>query len=763
MSPKNKIPLPIDAYTREIQDSFVSHSTLLIKASPGSGKTTRLPWALSGLTQQKILVLEPRRLAAKLAAQRIANEEDFILGQEVGYHFRFDKNYGPQTKLLFYTEGTFLKRLIHDPDLRDVGAVILDEFHERHLETDVALAALRSLQKIRPELKLILMSATLDTKLLSAFSNSKVIEVEAPRFPVEIRYLPNQPSILNQTLEQKVKKALNDLNNHSGHILVFVPGMREMKRIQEFLPHAHLLHADLSQEDALKESNEQKIILATNIAESSVTIPGVTAVIDSGIQREAHYSPWHGLKIIEDQKSTQSSAIQRAGRAGRTAPGICIRLYSEHDFNERPPFTIPEIQKADLTDTYLFSLSLKNNLSWMEPPPLTRWEEAQNLSFKLGAINEEHQLTPIGQKMLDLPLGARLSRILIEGEKIPLSEKRKLLKFICEKIEQDKYGVLEKRLHFYLKEQGSSALSWEYCVLTGFIDQVAKLRPKHHDLIHYSGKTIKLHHSLKDLHDPYTLILDITQKQEAILTLPVEENWFYDINPFPLSEEVELDKLKLKRLTKLGSIVLEEENLPLVWPALPDEQKEKIILQNKKSFLDQFEKWKNSEAFERLDFWSRQCRKTDPDELINIKDYFEEFQEFQWENIEHYFQKTLEEKLDVVDLNSELPLTINLGGKRELKIHYPVGLGPYVEAPIQDFYGLKITPTVMKGKIPVTLKLLGPHKRPLQITQDILGFWQKTYPIMKKELQRDYPRHYWPDDPITARPVLLKSHLTAKS
>ena len=369
-----KLTLPIDQYIPGILEAARNYSTVLVKASPGSGKTTRLPWALSQGLGKKVVVLEPRRLAAKLAAQRIADEENLTLGKEVGFHFRFEKNISDSTDLIFYTEGTFLKKFLRDENLKDVDIVILDEFHERHLETDLALALLRELQKTRTDLKIILMSATLDLKLINAFPDSTVIEIDARIYPVEIKYLPNQPSILNQSLEQKVKKAIESVLEAEGDILVFLPGMREMTRVQAALNGNYdvfLLHADLSKEEqaaALRISARKKIILATNIAESSVTIPGVRTVIDSGIQREAHYSAWNGLKFIQDVPVTKSSAIQRAGRAGRTGPGLCHRLYGQQDYNERADHTIPEIERADLTDVFLLVSGTKLKPYWFHPP-----------------------------------------------------------------------------------------------------------------------------------------------------------------------------------------------------------------------------------------------------------------------------------------------------------------------------------------------------------------------------------------------------------
>lgn len=761
-----KIPLPIDSFLPGISEAVREHSTILVKASPGSGKTTRLPWALVKNLGSRVVVLEPRRIAAKLAAQRIADEEELTLGKEVGYHFRFDKNVTDATSLIFYTEGTFLKRFLGDAELKGVDIVILDEFHERHLDTDLALALLRDLQSRRKDLKIIIMSATLDTRMLDNFPDSKTIEIEGINYPVELSYLPNTPSILSQSLEAKVKKAVESVLDKPGDILVFLPGMREMLRVQEVLQgpfEVLLLHADLTKEEqaqALGPSSKRKIILSTNIAESSVTIPGIRIVIDSGIQREAHYSPWNGLKFIEDTPVTKSSAIQRAGRAGRTAPGECLRLYSQQDFNEREEHTVPEIFRADLTDIYLLIKGTGLTPLWFHPPTKDKWEKAQALCERLGAT-DENGITKVGKRMLELPLSARLSRILLEGENLPQKSKERLLRFICEDIENDRTGSLYRRLQFYVKNYGTETIPWEKCLLVGFVDQVARLRQKQRDFIHYSGKTIKAHNSLENLHDDFYIIFNITQRQEAIKVFPVEEEWFWDLDPFPFTEEEEVetgDKILLKRKTKLGSIVIEESPVKLVWSELNDSFKTKIADLSRSQFKFEFEKFKETPVFERLYYWAKKKNKDIDAIELSALGYFDYAGELNWDNLESYLKSEIESKLDVDNLDRELPTKINLGGRRELIVHYPMNMDPYLEAPIQDFYGLNDTPSIMQGQVPLTLKLLGPHKRPIQVTKDLKNFWAKTYQEMKKEYQRDYPRHYWPDKPWEAKPFLLKSH-----
>lgn len=744
-----KQSLPIDPYIPEILSKTSNYSTVLVKASPGSGKTSRLPWAIAKGLGKKVAVLEPRRLAAKLAALRIAEEEELELGREIGYHFRFEKVASPQTQVTFYTEGTFLRTL------KDSHAevVILDEFHERHLETDLALALVRGLQTEK-NLKIILMSATLDPKLIDYFDDAKLFEVEAPMYPVEVRFLPNQPSILSQTLEAKVKKAVSET---SGDTLVFLPGMREMLSVQSALTgelDVFLLHADLpkeEQERALRKNPRRKIILATNIAESSVTIPGITAVIDSGIQREAVFSPWNGLRLIEDNKTTKSSAIQRAGRAGRTGPGICVRLYSEQDFNERDEFTVAEIEKADLTDTYLFVTGFKLTPRWFQAPDQEKWRKARELLEKLGAV-AGGTITDLGKKILSYPVDSRLGRILVAGEDLPVAQKDKLLSYLSHELEDDR-GQLKRRLSAYLRSSGSGSGPWEKCILMGFLDQVARFRKKQRDFIHYSGKILKAHPSL-DLEDGLYLVLDITRRQEAIKILEIHDDWLWDVDPFPFSEETELkveEKISLRSKTMLGRIVMEEEPRKLSWAELPQATKAKLLELARAPVEKLTADWKETDEFQRLSYWFK-ARNLTPDLSLDLEAYFSTFDL----TFEHVVTE-LKAKLKFEEM--DLPASVFLGGRKELKIHYSESEPPYLEAPIQEFYGHNETPTIMNGQVTLTLKLLGPHKRPIQVTRDLKNFWQRTYQEMKKEYSRDYPRHYWPDRPWEAKPYLLKSHL----
>ncbi|MFL5783874.1 MAG: ATP-dependent helicase C-terminal domain-containing protein [Bacteriovoracaceae bacterium] len=754
-----KIPLPIDSHIEEILEGARNHPTLLVRASPGSGKTTRLPWRLTKLTDKKVVVLEPRRLAAKLAAERIAWEENFTSGEEVGHHFRFEKKVSARSKLIFYTEGTFLRLLSGNPNLSDVGVVVLDEFHERHIETDLAFAYLRALQEKRSDLILIVMSATLDTSIMSVFKNPKLFDIEAPRYPVEIQHLANVPSILNQPLETKIKNVLTE-NKHEGDVLVFVPGMREMLQVKDRLGNSfgevHLLHADLSREDqdrTLGKISERKIILATNIAESSVTIPGVRIVIDSGIQREAKFSPWTGLRLLTDVPVTKSSAIQRTGRAGREAPGVCYRLYSKQDFDEREEFTVPEILKADLLDTVLLSRKFSTELHWPSPPPPERWKKAEELAELLGLM-EKGKLTKYGEEVESIPLDSRLGRAFLSSTTLSGDEQKKFVRYIAQDIEGDRSGNLLRRLSPLLPPS-SGKDPWEKALLSGFVDQLARYRQKQNDFIHFSGKTLKAHKDLTELHHDFYLVLDVTARGEAIQVVPVLEEWIMELEPFPFHEEnlFDVERLKRKVRTMLGSIVMDESEKPVTYSDLSSSDKKKFLELVETPFRKKLELLKDEQKWGKLHFLARTQNTNLDDMKFSPEDFFSEHHS--WEDLSHFVYG----KLDSENIDRLLPSKIDLGGRRELAIHYPLNLDPYVEAPIQDFYGQKNVPALMNGKFPLQLKLLGPHKRPIQVTKDLPGFWTKMYPEMKKVWSREYPRHYWPDDPADAKPFLLKSHV----
>ncbi|RKH09479.1 ATP-dependent helicase HrpB [Corallococcus sp. CA047B] len=430
------VALPIDPLLPDIVSTLRSARSLVLEAPPGAGKTTRVPRALleAGLGQGKeIVVLQPRRLPTRLAAQRVSEEIGERVGETVGYQVRFEDVRGPKTRMSFVTEGVLGRRLLTDATLRDVGIVVLDEFHERHLSADISLALLRRLQETtRPDLKLVVMSATLEAEPVRAYlGGAPSLRSEGRRFDVSVEYL-SAPD--ERHLDQQVLSALKRLFTQGvdGDVLVFLPGAGEIRRARDtcaefaerhdadVLP----LHGDLSpaeQDRAVRRSSRRKIILSTNVAETSVTIDGVAVVIDSGLARVASHSPWSGLPQLKLGKVSRASATQRAGRAGRTRAGHCVRLYTQHDFDGRPDQEAPEIRRTDLAETVLSlrASGVKDltTFPFFEAPPAPAMEAAETLLRRLGAVDSGGKVTDVGQRLLRFPVHPRQARVIVEGER----------------------------------------------------------------------------------------------------------------------------------------------------------------------------------------------------------------------------------------------------------------------------------------------------------------------------------------------------------
>lgn len=428
--------LPIDSLLPEIVEALRRSASLVLEAPPGAGKTTRVPRALHEAQLaggKEVVVLQPRRLATRLAAQRVSEELGERVGETIGYQVRFEDVRSEKTRVSFVTEGVLGRRLLSDPLLKDVGIVVLDEFHERHLSADISLALLRRLQSgARPDLKLVVMSATLDAAPISAYlRDCPRLRSEGRRFEVSVEYLPTED---DRHLDQQVLAGLKRLvaGGVGGDVLVFLPGAGEIRRAREtcadfaerhgmdVLP----LHGDLSpaeQDRAVKRSPRRKLILSTNVAETSVTIDGVAAVLDSGLARTASHSPWSGLPTLKVARVSKASATQRAGRAGRTRAGHCLRLYTQHDFERRAEQEAPEVRRLDLTETVLSlrasGITDLQSFPFFEPPPSASLDAADTLLARLGALDAQGQVTPLGHRLLRFPVHPRQARLIIEGEK----------------------------------------------------------------------------------------------------------------------------------------------------------------------------------------------------------------------------------------------------------------------------------------------------------------------------------------------------------
>ncbi|MFL6333595.1 MAG: ATP-dependent helicase HrpB [Pyrinomonadaceae bacterium] len=426
--------LPVDEILPAAVETLRRGRSLVVEAPPGAGKTTRLPPALldAGVAAGDVLVLEPRRLAARMAARRVAEERGENLGETIGYQVRFEEVAGPATRLRFLTEGVLTRRLLADPELQGVGCVVLDEFHERHLQADLALALLRRLQQSsRPDLKLVAMSATLEAAPVARYlDDCPVLRSEGRRFDVSVEHLARHEE---RPLEVQVEGAVRRLVSEGldGHVLVFLPGAASIRRAQAecqrvaaehdllVLP----LHGELpaaEQDAAVRPSERRKLILSTNVAETSVTIEGVAAVVDSGLARVATHSPWSGLPRLQVARVSRASAVQRAGRAGRTRAGRCLRLYTAQDFGARPAHETPEVRRLDLAESVLELRAAGAGdlraFDWFEAPQPEALEAAETLLCRLGAVDVEGSVTNLGRSMLRLPLHPRLARIVVEAE-----------------------------------------------------------------------------------------------------------------------------------------------------------------------------------------------------------------------------------------------------------------------------------------------------------------------------------------------------------
>ena len=840
MLPNKKLLLPIDPWIPKILESLDRCPLLVLQASPGSGKTTRVPPALLRRVQKatlnapsEILVLEPRRVAAKYAARRVAEELGSQVGQEVGYQFRFENATSAQTKLRFLTEGMLMRRLLSDPKLARTGTVIIDEFHERHLHGDIALAYLKRLQREeRPDLEIIVMSATLDTQAVSNFLNQcPVISVEAPRFPVETDYLKTAPSKhLEWTVKEAVQRAVDEEN---GDILVFLPGMADIRRSADALADLASrksilitpLHGELSREEqtlAIEKQKSRKIILSTNLAETSLTIEGVTVVIDSGLHRQASYSHWSGVPSLKTRPISRASAIQRAGRAGRTAPGRCYRLYTKGDFDGRAPFDTPEVQRADLAQTILELKSLGvGNLSkfdWFESPSAQALSSSETLLHLLGALqvgalqpnsNSTSSLTAIGKRMTEIPAHPRLARMLIEAEQngASLSDATLLAALISEgelgfassldAMDALKSSTLSHSVRKlaqlyngnFSKKSGApeskDSKKLRYAVLTGFPDRVSKKRPSlglqtESELLFSSGGSAKVPNANVVSESEFFVTLEIQERQnmgqaraqihvKSLIT--IEPEWLFDLPAGLLleTEEITWDpqrkRVAAKSQMKYGELVLSESPMEtlgantaavLLKATASIDLNIPTTLETRLQSLAAF-----TDAAELESAWARIqiCIQLKGGETLTANDLdrfivhacegkvsFSELQELDWgSELLGFFAESAGSNISAL-----APTHFELPNKRRPQINYKIGSNPWIESRLQDFFGVKVPPSIANGRMPLTLHLLAPNQRALQVTTDLPGFWARTYPEVRKELSRRYPRHPWPENPLIA-------------
>lgn len=853
--------LPIDAHLNDILASVHAGPFTIIKAAPGTGKTTRVPPALMARISGRILVLEPRRLAAKLSAIRIASELGEEPGKTCGYQVRYEGQSSRETRILFVTEGLFIQMLLDSPDLRGVEAVIIDEFHERHLQTDLALAMVRRLIATnRPDLKLIVMSATIDTSALETYlSGANILQIDGQTYPVTVEHrvrpgdseIPSSGRVLETQIVNAIEQLLVD-NRCNGNILVFSSGIQEIRRVEaELCRRGHQRHnlilpltADLPPAEQAKvfaTSSQRKIIIATNVAETSVTIPEITGVIDPGFAKIAGHASWSGMPTLDIRKISQSSAIQRAGRAGRTAPGIAYRLYSESDFLARPAYSTPDIRRLDLADIYLnvkvilqptnqANLPLDKALPWLEPPDPKAVTNAQNVLTMLGALDDNGALTEIGHKLAYLPLGPRLGALIICGNTLglgdlailaavfmserllPIKRERSPRSHHCDllatmeslheldagsrrRIEQS-YASIARKLQIPSKLPRVENLNEEIVnrfkvmLLAGFPDRIAKRREggsntrkdaetsHHYNLCLGRGALLSGASLVKDAEwlialdasesvigrsaDRSTLIHCASYVSPDLLSLAPgnltsrrkEVIWEDDSQRVDTYESVFYGQLCVSR----DRTRIEEGDSTLIEELLRNKLQERWP----KPFSDDLDL---TTYHARLDFLRKSGIECNLPEFTG--DMFDlllasicygkrSFKEIAARQLADYINDQLSYD-DASHLEKLAPISITNRVGRKLKIHYDFEKSPWIQGMIQDFYGIPDTPKLLDSRIAVTISLMAPNKRPIQVTSDLRGFWQNSYPDIKRELSRRYPRHYWPDDPVQALPHLHSS------
>ncbi len=795
--------LPIDPLIPGILRHLASGRNLVLEAPPGAGKTTRVPPALFALGEGQVLVLEPRRLAARLAARRVASEMGEAVGQAVGYQVRFEGVAGPRTRLRFLTEGVLTRRLLADSSLSGVSVVVLDEFHERHLDGDLALALLRRMQQTsRPDLRLLVMSATLDLGPVSRFLDGcPVIKSEGRLFPLSVSYTPSSPD----ALPQQVSGALERLTREKldGDVLVFLPGAAEIREAaracQGIAQRQDLLllplHGDLfpeEQDRAVAPADRRKVILSTNVAESSVTIEGVTAVIDSGLARVASFSPWSGLPALTVSRIGQASADQRAGRAGRTSPGRVIRLYPEEDLRRRPAHDVPEIARRELSGTCLEIHAMgidPRQLEWLEAPPSSALDAAGQLLRALGAVDNAGQLTRDGRTMARYPLHPRLGRLIIEADRRGVGEdgcalaailssgRRRaasghasgpsdLLALLESEWDQNERRIISqlRRVKRLSHEPKSGDAALLISVLAAFPDRVARRRQGDELLLAAGGSSLLSKASVVRTGD-WLVAVDIEERRERGLPLvrlasAIEPAWLLDLFPQRVTERSAVEWNRQAERVEAASALLfdgltieESRGGPVDADLAAGLLAEQALAAGVERFVDR----DSLEAFlARVSFASQhsalpELEKADVGAALAIlcrglRSFAELKDAAGRGGLERALLHRLPPNADGL-LREVAPEHIRLPGGRQVRVHYERSRPPWVASRLQDFFGMKETPRLARGKVPLVVHLLAPNQRPVQTTTDLSGFWERLYPQVRREISRRYPRHKWPEKP----------------
>jgi len=806
-------PLPIDEALPELLTALSTHTKAVLVAPPGAGKTTRVPLALMDeewTKGGKILVLEPRRLAARGASARMAATLDEQVGQRVGLRVRMGSKISKDTRIEVITEGVFTRMIVDDPELKGVSAVLFDEFHERSLDADLGLAlALDAQTALRDDLRVLVMSATLDgARVASLLQDAPVITSEGRAFPVETRYVGRDP---NRRIDDDiVDTILKALWADQGSILVFLPGQGEIRRIERQLLErikdsrvdiAPLYGAmdqkaqDLAVQPAA--SGRRKIVLATSIAETSLTIEGVRIVIDSGQSRVPRYEPGIGLTRLETVRASRASSDQRRGRAGRTEPGIAYRLWDEAANGALEPFSKPEILSADLSGFLLecavWGVTDMAQLAFLDPPPVPALNEATRHLQAIGALDERGRITEDGKAIRGLPLPPRLARMVMEagkrGEALLAAEIAALL------TERGLGGLsvnLEHQLDQFRRDRSSRAdemrrlvkgwvtsvanqairaeLSPGGILALAYPDRVAKARGATGTFIMANGRaaSVEAHDSLA--RESFLAIAEVTGQASSARILLAAPLRLTDLETEFAAAITEADELtfettaaalRARRVKRLGALVLNEQVRPV-----PASDEAAAALAKGVADLG-IARWpltaSTRQWLDRINF----LRRSDPT-WPDLSDAALKAGATEW--LAPYlhskaslndigadrFREALESLLDwqsTKRLEDEAPTHFLAPTGNRHPIDYAAMEGPVLTIRVQELFGLKEHPAIARGKLPLVLHLTSPAHRPIQITKDLPGFWRGSWSAVKSEMKGRYPKHPWPDDPANALPT----------
>ncbi len=894
-------PLPIDDVLPQVVAALRETSSVVLRAPTGAGKTTRVPPALLDalvvtstetrdserhgasrrspvasaipLTtpdRRRVIVLEPRRVAARAAARRMTFERGGTLGDEVGYQVRFDRKWCERTRILVVTEGTLVRMLQDDPFLDSVAAVVFDEFHERSLDTDLSLGMVRRVQQtVRPDLKMVVMSATLGVEAVSKFlGNAPIVSSEGRLFPVDVLYEPRgdrvplgaavagaieermratgsgvffRAAVTGLSMSCEESAARKKTPDPLGDILVFLPGQREIRetaRELESLAREHdllvmPLFGELSpeqQDAALQRQSKRKIVLATNVAETSVTVDGVTLVIDTGLSRQLRFDPNVGLDRLELLPISRGSAEQRAGRAGRQQPGLCIRLWNEASHRARPEHTTPEIQRVDLAGPVLQLKAWGETdvlaFPWFEPPRAESIEHAESVLRRLSAIDLHGNVTELGATLAKLPVHPRLGRLLIEGARLGQPERAALAAALLserdpfeshasrvrhaaasqsdvldrvEALEEFERTGREATTHGRLnrgaaqfvvqtKEQllrlvRSSAFRRPMksppeggttndeallrALLAAFPDRLAKRREANSPrAVMVGGRGIKLAPGSRVTQPDLFLCLDVEGSgSEALVrsASAVDRSWLTD-ELLTVGTDVYFDepsgRVQARRRVTWDDLILEESPAPL-----PEgDSVSRMLAEAATTHWDDVRPKEDSPAARFLarvrslrdwlpelnlsNFDDAQLQSLLPSLCLGRRS-LDDLRNAPW--VETIQAALTPAQWLAVEREAPTHLTVPSGSR--IALEYEPGRSPILAVRIQEVFGLRETPRVARGRVPVLLHLLAPNYRPQQVTDDLPSFWANAYPIIRGELRRRYPRHPWPDDPLTAAAI----------